>query len=66
MAKDGDACMDNRIIRTKDGRVYRCKDCPYRNRETGFCGFCMRKILDEMKKNKEEGYGDVQTVARKR
>jgi hypothetical protein len=44
--------MSNRIIKTKDGRVYHCADCPYRNRETGFCGFCMQKILDEMKDKK--------------
>lgn len=55
--------MNNRIIRTKDGRIYRCKDCPYRNRLTGFCGFCMRKILDEVKdreKRKErESNGEI-------
>jgi hypothetical protein len=41
--------MNNKIILTADGRVYHCAACPYRNRLTGFCGFCMRKILDEMK-----------------
>ena len=46
--------MNNRIIRTKDGRVYYCADCPYCNRETGFCGFCMLKILDDMKALKEK------------
>jgi hypothetical protein len=48
--------MNNRIIRTKSGRVYHCADCPYRNRDTGFCGFCMRKVIDEMndKKTKKE------------
>jgi len=48
--------MNNRIIRTADGRIYRCADCPYRNRDTGFCGFCMAKIIDEMneKKNSKE------------
>jgi len=49
--------MNNRIIRTKSGRVYYCADCPYRNRDTGFCGFCMQKVIDEMKdrkKGKEE------------
>jgi hypothetical protein len=53
--------MNNRIIRTKDGRVYYCKICPYRNRLTGFCGFCMKKILDEMKdrKREKEKCGDV-------
>lgn len=53
--------MNNRIIRLSDGRVYHCADCPYRNRETGFCGFCMRKIIDEMndKKNAKEIYNHV-------
>lgn len=41
--------MNNRIIRTRDGRVYYCAECPYRNLLTGFCGFCMRKIIDEVK-----------------
>jgi Fe-S-cluster-containing dehydrogenase component len=51
MAKGGDGDMNNRVIRTADGRVYYCAGCPYRNTETetGFCGFCMLKILDEMK-----------------
>jgi hypothetical protein len=44
--------MNNRIIRMADRRVYHCADCPYRNRDTGFCGFCMRKILDEMNDQK--------------
>lgn len=49
--------MKDRIIRIADGRIYRCPVCPYRNRETGFCGFCMQKILDDLenkKKPKEE------------
>lgn len=49
--------MNNRIMRISDGRIYRCADCPYRNRETGFCGFCMRKVIDDvnaLKKKKEE------------
>jgi hypothetical protein len=52
--------MNNRTIRTKDGRVYHCADCPYRNKLTGFCGFCMRKILDEMeyRQTKKEESGD--------
>ncbi len=40
--------MNNRIMRISDGRVYRCAECLYRNRETGFCGFCMRKVIDDM------------------
>jgi len=53
--------MNNRIIRTKDARVYYCATCPYRNRETGFCGFCMLKILDDMKnkKTRKEESGNV-------
>ena len=39
--------MNNRIIRMRDGRVYYCAECSYRDTLTGFCGFCMRKILDE-------------------
>jgi hypothetical protein len=46
--------MNNRIIRVSDGRVYHCADCPYRDRERGFCGICMRKIIDDMKALKTE------------
>lgn len=56
--------MNERIIKTADGRVYHCANCPYRNRETGFCGFCMRKILDEMediKKGKEKSGNGLST-----
>ena len=57
--------MKNRIIFVKDGRVYYCADCPYRNRETGFCGFCMKKILDDIKELKtkkvEESTDGIQT-----
>ena len=32
-------------------KVYQCNGCPYRNREVDshfhFCGWCMRKILDD-------------------
>lgn len=45
--------MNNRVIRTKDGRVYYCAMCPYRDTLTGFCGFCMQKILDDARKKKE-------------
>lgn len=46
--------MNNRIIQLSDGRVYHCADCPYRDRETGFCGICMKKILDDMKAIKDK------------
>jgi len=56
--------MNNRIIRISDGRVYHCADCSYRNRETGFCGFCMRKVIDDIKiqknKKKEETENGLQ------
>ena len=54
--------MNNRTIRTRDGRVYYCAECPYRNLITGFCGFCMRKILDDMKKKTKEDSGDGVSV----
>ena len=40
--------MNNRIIKISDGREYHCAECPYCDRETGFCGFCMKKVLDDM------------------
>lgn len=48
--------MNNKIIKISDGRVYHCADCPYRNREAGFCGFCMRKVIDDIEilKNKKK------------
>ena len=46
--------MNNRIIRISDGREYHCAECSYRDRETGFCGFCMKKVLDDMKAIKRE------------
>jgi hypothetical protein len=52
--------MNNRIIRTADGRIYRCAGCPYENRVTGFCGFCMRKILGERKMKKMSGYSAME------
>jgi len=53
--------VNNKIIKISDERVYHCADCPYRNRETGFCGFCMRKIIDDieiLKNKKKEVPGD--------
>lgn len=59
--------MDDLIYRTQQGYIYFCDDCPYRNREANFCGFCMLKILDEMaNKNIEmEESGDVSAKKRK-
>jgi len=53
--------MNNRIIRINDGRIYYCAACPYRNRETGFCGFCMQKVIDDiktLKNKKKEDFSD--------
>jgi hypothetical protein len=50
--------MKKRIVKTEDGRIYHCTDCPYRERYTGFCGCCMRKILDEMKSKKKGEVGN--------
>jgi len=33
-----------------DRRVYPCADCPYRERDVSFCGFCLQKIIAELKK----------------
>ncbi len=58
--------MNNRIVRTKDGRAYDCAECHYRNRETGFCGFCMMKIVDDMtleKLRKEAPANALQSIA---
>jgi len=40
--------MNRRIKHTWDSRVYPCADCPYREPDIYFCGFCLRKILDEL------------------
>ncbi len=53
--------MNNRIMKISDGRVYLCRDCPYRNRMSGFCGFCMKKVIDDvdaLKTKKKEEPGD--------
>ena len=40
----------------KNGKKYDCRVCMYREKISGLCGFCMMKILDEVKKD-----GDKQT-----
>ena len=45
--------MDFKVNITDDGRVYDCTDCPYRERGIDFCGFCLKKILDDLEKIKE-------------
>lgn len=45
--------MNFKINITEDGRVYNCTNCPYRERDIDFCGFCLQKIMDELKEEKE-------------
>jgi len=44
--------MNYKYYRATDGRVFFCDACPYYDRRSNFCGFCMKKILDDMKKIK--------------
>ena len=46
--------MSFKFYVTETGYVYDCTDCPYRERDIDFCGFCLRKIMDELKKEKEK------------
>jgi len=34
------------------GRVYYCTKCPYRDERSNFCGFCVKKLLDDMREDK--------------
>jgi len=34
------------------GRVYYCTGCPYRDERARFCGWCTRKLLDDIKEGK--------------
>ena len=29
-----------------------CKECPYANKDAGFCGFCLRKIIREVEEER--------------
>ena len=35
------------------GRVYYCTECRYRDERVRFCGFCTKKVLDDMKEKKQ-------------
>ena len=43
--------MKARVKEFWDRRVYPCADCPYRDRDMPFCGFCLRKIMDELRQS---------------
>ena len=34
------------------GRVYYCTECRYRDERSNFCGFCMKKLLDDIAEKK--------------
>jgi len=34
------------------GRIYYCTGCPYRDERSRFCGWCTRKLLDDIKEGK--------------
>jgi hypothetical protein len=53
--------MNFKINITDDGHVYNCTNCPYRDRDIDFCGFCLRKILDEWKKIKGKSHNTEHT-----
>ena len=53
--------MNFKINITDDGRIYNCTNCPYRERDIDFCGFCLRKILDKWKKEKGETHNTKHT-----
>jgi hypothetical protein len=35
-----------------NGRMYYCTNCRYKDERTNFCGWCMRKILEETREGK--------------
>ena len=43
---------DKEIFCVAGGRVYYCTACPYRDHRSTFCGFCTRKLLDELAEKK--------------
>jgi len=36
-----------------------CETCRYRSRQAPFCGFCIKKILEEQKEKKDHGNGQA-------
>lgn len=37
-----------------DNKTYDCRNCRFKDERTNFCGFCMMKIIDELKENRGE------------
>ena len=43
---------DKELFCVAGGRVYYCTTCPYRDERSNFCGFCTKKLLDDMAEKK--------------
>jgi len=43
---------DKDIFCVAGGRVYYCTECPYRDERSNFCGFCTKKLLDDIARQK--------------
>ena len=43
---------DKELFCVTGGRVYYCTTCPYRDERSNFCGFCTKKLLDDMAEKK--------------
>jgi len=39
---------DKEIFCVANGRVYYCTECPYRDERSNYCGWCTRKLLDDL------------------
>jgi len=39
---------------TRDGRIYHCDHCRYRNPDANFCGFCTQMIKDDMETKRKK------------
>ena len=43
---------DKELFCVTGGRVYYCTTCKYRDERSNFCGFCTKKLLDDMAEKK--------------
>jgi len=43
---------DKEIFCVVNGRVYYCTTCSYRDERSNFCGWCMKKLLDDLAEKK--------------
>ena len=48
----GGRYSDKEIFCVANGRVYYCTDCPYRDERSNYCGWCTRKLLDDLAEKK--------------